>query len=291
MIPFLRYNKMYLTISIILLVISVLGIFVLGFRYSVEFIGGTNLQYSVMNEVALEQVEKVLQEQEIELNEASIDEDTLRLKTKPLTDQEEQQLRSSLSEALGQPVTVQLVETVGPSLSTDNLVKTAVATTLAIIGILVYIAFAFRNMSYAIGAVVALFHDVFILVGSYAFVSYYLGAELDTLFVTAALTTMSFSVHDTIVMFDQLRMYTKKHGKQQLVHHADRAITDTIMRSINNSMTIIFMLLALLLLGGETIRWFAFALLIGTIIGTYSSPFVSIPVAVWVERRRKNKNH
>jgi preprotein translocase subunit SecF len=289
MIPFLKWNKIYLSISMALIVLSIYSIFVLGFRYSVEFVGGTDIRYQLEKEVSEEQIQNVLAKQELENVDIMVDGRTVEIRTAVIPDRKEQEVRQALRAALDTPVTRLSSDTVGPSLSRDNLIKTAVATGIAIIGILIYVAYAFKNLNFAIGAVVALFHDVFILIGSYAFASYFFGAELDTLFVTAALTTMSFSVHDTIVMFDQMRMYMRKFGTQDVRALANRAITDTMMRSVNNSVTIVFMLLALMLLGGDTIRYFAFALLVGTIIGTYSSPFVSIPVAVWLEQRRKKK--
>jgi preprotein translocase subunit SecF len=124
--------------------------------------------------------------------------------------------------------------------------------------------------------------------GMYSILSHFTGAEMDTLFVTAALTTMSFSVHDTIIMFDQLRYYMKKNGTADIEMFANKSITETIVRSFNNSLTSFFMLLALVLLGGSTTRYFAAALLIGTVIGTYSSPFVAMNLVVALLKRKKS---
>lgn len=290
MIPFLNGNRYYLILSSVMIAISIAAITILGFRYSVEFVGGSQLAYELSGSVDRDQIEQTLADQELLYEEIMITDDTeLAIRTQVLSEQEEEQLREAIAQSTGSEVTVLRVETVGPSLSTDNLIKTAIAVGLGVIGILAYVWFAFRNGTYAIGAIVALFHDILILIGSYALVSYFLGAELDTLFVTAALTTMSFSVHDTIVMFDQMRMYRRIKRKEDPEIQANRAIGDTIMRSINNSLTIVFMLVALMLLGGDSIRFFAFALLIGTVIGTYSSPFVSIPIAVWIEKRRRSQ--
>ena len=98
---------------------------------------------------------------------------------------------------------------------------------------------------------------------------------------------MSFSVHDTIVIFDKIREYIKEQGKQNIRESTNKALTETMVRSLNNSMTIVFMLLALILFGGSTIKFFIIALLIGTITGTYSSPFVAAPILVWLENRKK----
>ena len=110
------------------------------------------------------------------------------------------------------------------------------------------------------------------------------GVEVDTLFVTAFLTTMSFSVHDTIVVFDRIREYSKRDRSHSFEEISDIALTETMNRSVTNSFTIVFMLVALVLMGGESIKWFAAALLIGTVSGTYSSPFVATPVLVLWKR-------
>jgi len=147
-------------------------------------------------------------------------------------------------------------------------------------------SFAFRGLNFALAAIVALLHDLLVLVGVYSLISHFLGAELDTLFVTAALTTMSFSVHDTIVIFDKIREHVRVEGKGNIQETSNKALTETMVRSLNNSMTIAFVLLALMLIGGSTIKFFAAALLVGTITGTYSSPFVATPVYVFLEKRK-----
>ena len=111
---------------------------------------------------------------------------------------------------------------------------------------------------------------------------HFLGVEVDTLFVTAVLTTLSFSVHDTVVVYDRIRESIKQYPQVSFVELSNKALTETMGRSINNSLTIIFMLVALLILGGSTIKWFVVSLLIGTIAGTYSSPFVAVPLLnIW----------
>jgi preprotein translocase subunit SecF len=116
-----------------------------------------------------------------------------------------------------------------------------------------------------------------------------LGAEVDFLFVTALLTTLSFSVHDTIVVYDRIRESQRK-ARGDLVTLANQAVSQTMVRSLNNSFTIIFMLTALILLGGTTIKWFAVALFIGTVLGTYSSPFVAVPIlVVWDKAMKRFK--
>lgn len=148
-------------------------------------------------------------------------------------------------------------------------------------------SFAFKSFYFAVSAILAMIHDFLVVVGLYSLMSHFFGAEVNTLFVTALLTTMSFSVHDTIVIFDKIREYRVNLESSDVDDYANKALTETLVRSLNNSMTIIFMLLALILLGGSTIRFFIITLLIGTITGTYSSPFVATPILVWLEKRKR----
>jgi preprotein translocase subunit SecF len=157
--------------------------------------------------------------------------------------------------------------------------KTAYAIVISAGAMLLWIAYQFKSFKFGISAILAMFHDSFILIGSFAILGHFMSAEVDFLFVTALLTTLSFSVHDTIVVFDRIREIKKKHGGE-MVDVANKALTETMVRSLNNSFTIAFMLMALLLLGGTTVKWFAAALLIGTILGTYSSPFVATPLLI-----------
>ena len=166
--------------------------------------------------------------------------------------------------------------------------KTGYAIALAAGLILFWIAYQFKSFVFGLSAIFAMFHDTFILVGSFALFGYLWGAEVDFLFVTALLTTLSFSVHDTIVVFDRIRELQKKEGYEVHEEVANRALTETMVRSLNNSFTIMFMLVALIILGGVTIKWFAVALLVGTILGTYSSPFVAVPLLITINKKIKS---
>lgn len=287
MIPFLKYKYWYLLFSFTVIVLGLVTILTGGFRYSIEFVGGTQIQYRTQPAIPQEAVLNTLQQRGIEPVDLRVEGETVTFRSKPITEKEEAALRQTLGKEQNTKISVLRVETVGPSLSADTVRKTAIAAGIAVVGILFYIAYAFKKLTFALAAVIALLHDLAILIGVYALISRYFGAEVDTLFVTAALTTMSFSVHDTIVMFDQLRHNLKKSGGNNLELQANTAITETMVRSLNNSLTVVFMLVALILLGGETIRFFAVALLVGTVTGTYSSPFIAMNVLTLLEKRSK----
>ena len=287
MINFLKYWKLYVAISAIVIGVGLYAMVTWGFTYSIDFVGGTNVQYSFDPVIDEPGVREVVARLEYEIVDIGVHQNEVTMRLSAINEQQEQELRQQLSDQYTSEITIIRSETVGPVIGAETVQKTGIASIIAIIGILLYVTYAFRNLNFAMAAIVALVHDALVVVGMYALFSHFLGAQLDTLFVTALLTTMSFSVHDTIVVFDQIRNYRKRYGNGKIEEYANKALTATMVRSLNNSFTIIFMLLTLVLLGGTTIRFFALTLLVGTITGTYSSPFVATPVAVWFEKMRK----
>jgi preprotein translocase subunit SecF len=163
--------------------------------------------------------------------------------------------------------------------------------------ILLYIAISFRKVPkpttswrFAVATIVALLHDVLLLVGIFSLLGHFLNVEVDSLFITAVLTVIGFSVHDTIVVFDRIKENLQKVGGSSFAQVVNDSILQTFVRSLNTSLTAILVLLALLLFGGESIRWFVVALLIGIISGTYSSIFNAAPMLVlWDEWDKKRK--
>lgn len=290
MFNFLRYKKVYFSFSAIIIAIGLFSMYRWGFNYSIDFVGGSNLEYQLNPTVTQRQLETVLKKQNVEVINIRKNGAVYSIRAKAIDERQEVEVRKTVENTLKTKVTVLRTETVGPTIGHETLRKTLTAVLIAVIGILLYIAYAFKSFHYAFAAITALFHDVIIVLGIYSLISHFFDAQLDTLFITALLTTMSFSVHDTIVVFDQMRDYQKKFGRGEVEMYANRALTETMVRSINNSMTIVFMLLALILLGGSTIRFFAVTLLIGTLTGTYSSPFIATPIAVWLEKISGNKS-
>lgn len=286
MIDFLRYKWLYFLISLTLISIGLFSIVRYGFKLSIDFVGGSLIEYRLEGEVDRDEFKKIFEEKGIELSSVQKSAERIYLlRSTPIDEKEEGQIRKELEEKYQTEIETLRFETVGPILGRETRDKTIVAVLIATVGILLYVAFVFKNFKYGMAAVLAMFHDFLILVGLYSLLSHVLGAEVDTLFVTAVLTTMSFSVHDTIVVFDKIREYQKKEGEEQLTVLINKALTETMVRSINNSITIVLMLFPLILIGGETIRFFIIALLIGTLAGTYSSPFVAAPILQILEKK------
>jgi preprotein translocase subunit SecF len=286
MINFLKYRWLYFLISALVIGAGLFSIVRWGFRYSIDFTGGSNFEFQSDKVVEKTAVQKILDLNKINVVSLKFQDKNILLRTKVMDQNKESVLKKDLETKLKTKIVVLRSETVGPLLGKEAINKTLIASLMAVIGILIYMSFAFKGFNFAFSAVVAMFHDLFVVVGTYSLLCHFFGAEIDMMFVTAVLTTMSFSVHDTIVIFDKIREYNNERTITEVESASNQALTETMVRSFNNSMTIVFMLLALTLMGGTTIRFFIITLLIGTITGTYSSPFIATPVLVWLEKNK-----
>lgn len=262
----MKFRPLYFLISGFAVAISAYAILVWGFKPSIDFTGGTVVEYGFSGE-----------KREYRFGPE-------------FTQEKAASFAAELEEEFGQKPEILRFETVGPILSQEILQKTYVAVVIASLVILSWVAWQFKSIKFGASAIFAMLHDSAILLGTFAILGHYRGVEVDILFVTAVLTTLSFSVHDTIVVYDRIREASKRFSDISFVDLANKAVSETMVRSVNNSLTIIFMLFALFLMGGTTIRWFVFALLVGTIAGTYSSPFVAVPLLVgWDKLAEKLK--
>ena len=272
----MKFRPIFILISSFLILVSTFSIWKWGFKQSIDFAGGSVWELSTTADI-----NKIFSNHNIDI--ISLQNQTIKFKN--ITQEEKVKLETDLKQA--DPNYKELrFETLGPSLGKELLQKTIVAIILSSISLLLFIGTKFKDFSFGASAVLAMFHDAFILIGAFSLLGHFFGAELDALFVTALLTTLSASVHDTVVTFDRIRELKRKNFKLEWVALANQAVSEVIVRSINNSMTIIFMLLALVVLGGDTTRWFASALLIGVVCGTYSSTAVAIPLVLFWKRKK-----
>lgn len=287
----MRYRRLYFLISGVFILPSLWSLFQFGLKPAIDFTGGSLIEISITpsegKEVSETTVREALGEREISSFQRT-GEGTILLRAKPLTESEKNTLLANLRENLGD-VQEKRFESVGPTIGKELLRQTATALSIAAFLILLYVAYRFQELRYGVCAILAMLHDSIILLGSFSLLGKFAGVEVDTLFVTAVLTTLSFSVHDTIVVYDRIRESRKRHPKTPYLDLVNLAVAETLGRSLNNSLTIVFMLVALLLFGGVTTRWFVFALLLGTISGTYSSTFTAAPLLVVWEKIRAKK--
>ncbi len=288
MIDFLKFRWLYFLISLIVIGVGLLSIIKWGYRYSIEFTGGTEIEL-ILEKIAKEtKIKETLEKEKILVRDIKVNGNFVNIQTEFLEQGIIDSIKKNLEKELKQKIIINKSETFGSIVSQEMIKKTITATFFSIIGILMFIFFSFGSFNYSVAAVVAMIHDVMVLFGIYSLFSHFFLAEFDTMFVTSVLTTMSFSVHDTIVILDKIREYYREEGKEDIEYYANKALTETMVRSLNNSLTIIFMLFALVILGGSTIKFFSLSLLVGTIVGTYSSPFVATPILVFLEKRKQN---
>jgi len=309
MINFLKYKWLYLLISFLVIIPGLISLIFFGLKPSVDFTGGTVWEIKfeksiVPDKTSKDKPEQILQkflaaekinpstslrvdgEQSRTIKDpvVSASGDSFIIKSQEFDQKTKEDLSAKLKDHFG-AFSESLFESIGPSLGQELLVKTMIGVVLASVLILLYITFRFGEKSFGVCATVATIHDSLVILGAFSLLGKFLGVEVDTLFVTAVLTVLSFSVHDTVVTYDRIRELTKLNPKNDIAANTNLAINQTLVRSLNNSLTVILVLLALILLGGETIKWFSVALLMGMITGTYSSICVAAPLlTVWQKR-------
>lgn len=274
----MRYYPLYFFLSLAVIVPGVYSLVTRGLKLGIDFTGGSRMV--IAGEFDRQQFENQAKELGVTISEAVQEGEVWTIVTSPQSSDQHSQLLPKSAVELS-------YDSVGPTLGAELIKKTIYGLTLAGFLILCYIAYRFRSIRYGTSAILAMLHDLLVVVGVFSL----LGYVIDTLFVTALLTILSFSVHDTIVVYDRIRELKKKYGYLDFDEIVNRAVIETMSRSLNNSMTIIFMLLSLYFLGGDTIRHFVFALLVGTISGTYSSTFTAAPLlVVWDKLARRMKS-
>jgi len=282
----MKFRPLFLFISSLLILASIFSIIFWGFRLSVDFSGGSSWQVSLPSRPSPETLKTIFSKNNLELLTISTNQDKYILKFSHISAEQKEALSIELKNLDSNFSELQF-ETLGATLGKELLKKTIWAIILSSLSLLLFIGSRFKDISFGASAVIAMLHDALILLGSFSILGHFFGAEIDALFVTAILTTLSSSVHDTIVTFDRIRELKSLSFHLDWVELANKAVSEVIVRSINNSMTIILMLLALVILGGASTRWFAIALLIGVVSGTYSSVGVAIPLMLLTKRKKK----
>ncbi len=287
----MKLKNWYFVFSLLIILPGLYFLTTNGLKLGIDFTGGALLEYKIGGEVTTDALKNLISQKGVEVEQILKSQDTYIIRIKPVEQEKINSIKLTLTQKFGS-VEERRQEFVGPLIGSELKQKTALALLLSSIAIVLYIAFSFRKIPkpasswrFGIAAVLALIHDVLVVVGTFAILGKFLGVEIDTLFATAILTVIGFSVHDTIVVFDRIRENLRKHIGKKFIDIANLSVVQTLGRSLNTSLTVVFVLLALLLFGGETIRWFVVALLIGIISGTYSSIFNATALLVWWEER------
>ncbi|MDP2629256.1 MAG: protein translocase subunit SecF [Candidatus Harrisonbacteria bacterium] len=293
----IRHKGIFLTIAALFVVASIVALVTYGLRFGIDFTGGSFWQIEFEEDLTQQELKNFVQA-ELGASEAIVsqtsDEQIFNIRLKELSESDHQEYATALEEEFG-PMTELSFQAIGGVVGQELIRKAIWAIIINLFAIVLYVAYAFRKVAgpisswkYSLVTLVTLFHDAIIPLGIFALLGAFLGVEVDTNFVVATLVVMGFSVHDTIVVFDRirenLRIRSEKEGFAQIVNSS---INETMARSVNTSLTLLVVLAALFILGASTLNYFILVILIGTVLGTYSSIFVASPLLVLWSRERK----
>lgn len=293
-------RKIYFAISLLVMIPGLISLAVFGLNTSIDFTGGSRMKVSFLKNVEDSQKEfviKSLENQKIKVISTEPSGKLLIVRTSPIEQKQNTQFKKDLEKEF-KGAKQEEFSTIGPTIGKETTVNAVKATLIASILIIIYISYVFRkvpkpasSIRFGVSAVIALIHDVLVVIGVFSILGYLFNVEIDALFVTALLTIIGFSVHDTIVVFDRIRENLEKGSSENFSKVVNDSILQTIGRSLNTSITVLLVLFALLLFGGESIRWFVVALMVGIASGTYSSIFNASPILViwheWSLKRAK----
>ncbi len=273
-------RKIWYAISLIIIVPGLISLFTHGLRLGIDFKGGSLIEASGTVDAAVVRADAAkLKLKDVTVIASNNGRTLIRYRDEATPAQQTLDHRSFSADLLKSKIKEERFETVGPSVSSSIAFNALLAVALASLAIVLYVSYAFRNVpppvtswSFGIAAIIALLHDALLLIGIFSILGWLFKIEVDSLFVTAVLTVIGFSVHDTIVVFDRIRENLRRE-RGEFADIVNQSIIETLARSINTSLTVLLTLLALYLFGGESIKFFVLALLIGIASGAYSSIF------------------
>ncbi len=298
MFPFTKFSKVYYIISGLLIVGALASLVLFGLKFGIEFTGGSNMELDFLNQRPDNTaISKSLMEFELgDIVVQPTGEKGVLLQFRGIDEALHQKVLSKL-QALS-PVQEKSFQYIGPSVGQDLKNKTLLAILLSLLAITLYIAFAFRKVSrplaswkYGMTSLIALFHDILIPLGAFSLLGYFYNIEITIPIVAALLTILGFSVHDTIVIFDRIRENILRHNMNSFDQTVDLSLNQTVGRSISTVLTVLLVMFSLFFFGGQTLKYFSLALIIGIASGAYSSIFIAGPLLVtwqnWNDSRAK----
>ena len=292
----LNYYRYFFILSLVILVFGIISLAVFGMKLGIDFKGGSVTELTFNSLPDTNEVKTIVTNQGIENPQVqSVGEKGIIIRTSTQDKGTHDKILAELKNKFGD-YEEKSYESIGPVVGQQLARKAIYQLTLVSLGIIFYIAYAFRKVTrpvsswqFGVAAILALLHDLFIVLGVFSILGHFFQIEIDSMFVTAMLTVLGFSVHDTIIVFDRIRENLRVYAGQSMEFVVNHSISQTLVRSLNTSLTVLLVLLALLLFGGVTIRYFVLALFVGIIAGTYSSIFVASPVLVLWQNWKKRK--
>ncbi|MFA6198528.1 MAG: protein translocase subunit SecF [Patescibacteria group bacterium] len=298
MFKIIQKRKIWFTISGLVIIPGIIFMCLGGLKLNIDFTGGTLWQLKFdSNRPATADLQSKLTTADLrDITVQPLGDNGMAIRLQPIDNAKRAAVFEQLKTAY--PTVVEdSFETIGPTVGKELLNKSITAIIMVLLGIILYISWAFRKISrtstisgwvMGLSATIALAHDVLVLLGVFAILGYFFNIEIGGLFVTALLTVLGFSVHDTIVVFDRVRENVIHDSRQDFENIVNDSVNQTLARSLNTSLTTLFVLIALYLFGGESIKIFVLAMIIGITTGTYSSIFNASPLlVVWEQYRRR----
>jgi len=299
----IKYRYLYFGISLLVIIPGIIALILWGLPLGIDFTGGSLLevQFASGQPPSITNVANLynsLSTAQVDISNPVVQpvgSDSLSIRSKEMNDTMKSQIVAALKDQYGggQDVVITNFTQVSAVIGQEVAIRAAGAVALAALAILIYITIAFRGVQHAFrygtAAIIAMLHDVLVVIGMEAIIGHVLGWQADSLFLTALLTVIGFSVHDTIVVFDRIRENSNLYRRVDYETIVNHSIVQTLDRSINTQLTVMITLLALALFGGISIRHFVVILLIGVFSGTYSSIFNASPIlVVWENREWRN---
>ena len=300
MLNIVENRKVFYAISVIFIAISFIALALWGLQFGIDFKGGSILEinYSALPDLNLvSDALKPLKLNDLKISLLGSNGAVLRFRE---TDEATHQNIVKILAAEAEKNKIQFEErrfsSIGPTIGAELKQKSIKAIIIVLLGISLYIAWAFRKVSqpisswrYGVVTLIALFHDLIIPIGLFVYLGRFYGVEVGANFIVALLVILGFSVHDTIVVFDRIRENLKRYSQLSFMPLVSQSIRETIIRSLNTSLTVLLTLAALYVFGGESLKYFVLALMVGIFSGTYSSIFIAAPLLVtWFNILKKN---
>ena len=282
---FIGKRKIWYLLSLLVIIPGLFSLAVQGFNFGIDFVGGNLLQVKFQDETTIEEVRAALEI--VDLQDSAIqpsEDNTFIIKTSVLDEAQQKDVVSTLEKEIGS-LEILRSEKVGPTIGKELRRAGILSLSIAIPLMIVYITIRFE-FKFALAGIIALIHDILVTLGIFSIFQF----EIDSTFIPAVLTIFGYSINDTIVIFDRIRenLKAQKSRKQELIPLINQSIKQNLTRSINTTISTLFVLLALFFFGGETTRLFALAIIIGIAAGAYSSIFIASPL--WYEMKKTEAN-
>lgn len=286
MLNIIGKRKIYYAISAVFIAASIIALLLWGLKFGIDFKGGSMLEVAYSDNKRPETNQIINSLKPLKLND---------LRISPVGDngvsfrfrETDEATHQEIIKILGNNIEERQFSSIGPTIGTELKQKSIKAIIIVLFGISLYIALVFRKVSrslsswrYGVVTLIALFHDLVIPIGLFACLGHFYGVEVGTNFIVALLVILGFSVHDTIVVFDRIRENLKRYASLDFVPLVNQSVNETLVRSVSTSFTVLLTLLALYVFGGESLRYFILALMVGIFFGTYSSIFIASPLLV-----------